>query len=107
MSVLGEVGSVVVGQVVALSFASSIKKDQEKFEKEIAKLNAQEQAELLKKIMQVQTELERQKIVFQYVDKAKIDELKKENKRERIYLYAGLGVGILLYGLLILKFKKK
>jgi hypothetical protein len=106
-SVWTEVASIVVGQVVALAFASSIKKDQEKFEKEIAKLDAEAQAELLKKIQQVQTEVERQKIVFQYVDKAKIEALQKETKRQRIYPYLGLGVGILLYVLLMLKLKKK
>ena len=40
------------------------------------------------------------------VDKQKIDELKKEGKKQRTILYAGLGVGVLLYALLILKLKK-
>ena len=34
------------------------------------------------------------------------DELKKEGKKQRTILYAGLGVGVLLYALLILKLKK-
>lgn len=102
-----EVASVAVGLIVNYAFASSIKKDQKKFEKEIAKLDAKKQEELLQKVQQVGSELERQKIVYQYVDKARIDELKNETKRERLYLYGALGLGVIVYGLLILKLKKR
>lgn len=101
-----EVASAVAGLIVDTAYASSIKSDQKKFEKEIAKLDKRKQQELLAKIQQVETEIERQKIVYQYVDKQKIDELKKEGKKQRTILYAGLGVGVLLYALLILKLKK-
>lgn len=101
-----EAVSIVAGMIVDYAFASSIKKDQKRFEKEIAKLEVKKQEELLAKIQQAETEIERQKIVYQYVDKQKIDELKQQGKRERTILYAGLGVGVLLYALLILKLKK-
>lgn len=96
----------VAGLVINYAFASSIKSDQKKFEKEIAKLDARKQQELLAKVQQVESEIERQKIVYQYVEKQKIDELKKEGKKQRTIMYAGLGVGVLLYALLILKLKK-
>lgn len=102
-----EVASVTAGLIVNYAFASSIKKDQKRFEQEIAKLDAKKQAELLQKVQQVSSELERQKIVYQYVDKARIDELKNETKRERLYLYGALGLGVVIYGVLILKLKKR
>lgn len=102
-----EVASFVAGMIVNYAFASSMKKDQKKFEKEIAKLDEQKQKELLDKIQKVQTELERQKIVYQYVSKAKIDELKEETKKERFYIYGALGLGLLSYALLIFKLKKR
>jgi ribosomal protein S20 len=99
--------SVVAGLVINFAFASSMKKDQKKFQEEIEKLDLKKQQELLAKVQQVETEIERQKIVFQYVDKQKIDELKSEGKKQRMFLYIGLGVGILAYALLILKLKKR
>jgi hypothetical protein len=99
--------SMVAGMIVDFAFASSIKKDQKRFQKEIAKLDAKKQNELLQKIQQVQTELQRQEIVYQYIDKARFDELREQGKKERRYLYIGLGVGVLLYGLMIINLKKK
>ncbi len=101
-----EAVSVATGLIVNYAFASSIKSDQKRFEKEIAKLDAKKQEELLAKVQQAETELERQKIVYQYVDKQKIDELKKEGKKQRTILYVGLGAGVLIYALLLLKLKK-
>lgn len=98
--------AMVAGMITTYAFASSIKSDQKKFEKEIAKLDARKQQELLAKVQQVESEIERQKIVYQYVEKQKIDELKKEGKKQRTILYVGLGAGVLLYALLILKLKK-
>ena len=97
----------VATTVVQYAFASSMKKDQKRFEQEIAKLDAKKQLELLQKVQQVQTELERQKIVFQYIDKTRIEELKKQDKQKKMYLYIGLGLGILVYGVMIFKLKKK
>jgi len=102
-----EAVSVATGLIVNYAFASSIKSDQKRFEKEIAKLDAKKQEELLAKVQQAETELERQKIVYQYVDKQKIDELKKEGKKQRTILYVGLGAGVLIYALLLLKLKKR
>lgn len=102
-----EVVSAVAGMIVNYAFASSIKKDQKKFEKEIANLSEQKQKELLQKVQQTQDELERQKIVYQYVSKARIDELKKETKKEQLYLYGGLALGLIVYALLIFKLKKR
>ncbi len=101
-----EAVSIASGLIVNYAFASSIKSDQKRFEKEIAKLDAKKQEELLKKVQQAETEIERQKIVYQYVDKQKIDELKKEGKKQRTILYFGLGAGVLIYALLLLKLKK-
>jgi hypothetical protein len=94
------------GMIVDFAFASSIKSDQKRFEKAIAKLDAKKQQELLLKVQQVQNELERQKIVFQYIDKAKIEELKKEENKKKVYLYIGLGIGLTAYALIIFKLKK-
>lgn len=96
----------VAGLIVDFAFASSIKKDQKRFEQEIAKLDAQKQKELLTKVQQVQTELERQNIVFQYIDKGRIEELKKQDGNKK-YLYIALGVGVLIYALMIIKLKKR
>ena len=97
----------VAGLIVDFAFASSIKKDQKRFEQEIAKLDAKKQAELLQKVQQVSSELERQKIVYQYIDKTRIDELKKQDENKKKYIYIALGVGALLYTLIIFKFKKR
>jgi len=97
----------VATTVVQYAFASSMKKDQKRFEQEIAKLDAKKQLELLQKVQQVQTELERQKIVFQYIDKTTIEELKKQDKQKKMYLYIGLALGVLVYGVMIFKLKKK
>lgn len=99
--------SAVAVLAVNYAFASSMKKDQKKFEEEISRLDLKKQEELLAKVQQAETEIERQKIVFQYIDKQKIDELKSQGKKQRMFLYIGLGVGILAYALLILKLKKR
>ena len=95
----------LAGTTVSLAFANSVKKDQKRFEQEIAKLDEKKQLELLQKVQQTQNELERQKIVFQYIDKARIDELKRKDNNKK-YVYIGLTVGIVLYGLMLLKLRK-
>ena len=96
----------LAGMAVDLAFASSIKKDQKRFESEIAKLDQAKQAELVAKLTQANTELERQKIVFQYIDKNRIEELKNKDDGKKKYIYIAFGVAIILYGLLILKNRK-
>ncbi len=98
--------SAVAGMIVDYAFASSIKKDQKRLEKELAKLDAKKQAELLLKVQQAQTEIQRQEIVFQYIDKGRIEELKKQDNAKKTYLYVAIGFGLLLYGLVLLKIKK-
>lgn len=95
------------GMIVDFAFASSIKSDQKRFEKAIAKLDAKKQQELLLKVQQIQNELERQKIVFQYIDKAKIEELKKQENKKKVYIYIGLSIGLIAYTLIIFKLKKR
>jgi threonine aldolase len=104
---VSQVVALVASTIVQYAFASSIKKDQKRFEQEIAKLDEKKQLELLAKVQQVQTELERQNIVFQYIDKARIEELKSQGKKQRTYVYIGLGIGVLLYSFMILKLKKR
>lgn len=99
--------AMVASMIVDYAFASSIKKDQKRFEQEISKLDEKKQLELLAKVQQVQTELERQNIVFQYIDKGRIEELKKQDNNSKKYLYIGLGVGVIIYALMILKLKKR
>ena len=101
-----EVVSSLAGMAVNLAFASSIKKDQKRLEKELAKLDAKKQAELLLKVQQAQTEIQRQEIVFQYIDKGRIEELKKQDNAKKRYIYVAIGFGLLLYGLVLLKIKK-
>jgi hypothetical protein len=99
--------TLVATTIVQYAFASSMKKDQKRFEQEISKLDEKKQLELLAKVQQVQTELERQNIVFQYIDKGRIEELKKQDNNSKKYLYIGLGVGVIIYALMILKLKKR
>jgi hypothetical protein len=99
--------TLVATTIVQIAFASSAKKDQKKFEKEISQLDAKKQAELLQKVQQVSSELERQKIVFQYIDKAKIEKLIAEDDNKKKYLYAGIGIGVLIYVLMLIKLKKR
>ena len=104
---LSDVYGVVAGLITDYAFASSIKSDQKKFEKEIKKLDAKKQQELLAKIQEAQTEIERQKLVYQYVDKQKIDAIKSEGKKRRTIMYVGLGLGLIAYTLIFLKLKKR
>ena len=99
--------TLVATTIVQIAFASSAKKDQKRFEKEISQLDAKKQAELLQKVQQVSSELERQKIVFQYIDKAKIEKLIAEDDNKKKYLYAGIGIGVLIYVLMLIKLKKR
>ena len=102
-----ELISIGATAIVQYAFASSIKKDQKRLEKELAKLDAKKQAELLSKVQQAQTEIQRQEIVFQYIDKGRIEELKKQDNAKKTYIYVAIGFGLLLYGLVLLKIKKK
>jgi mannitol-specific phosphotransferase system IIBC component len=104
---VADIGGVVAGLITDYAFASSIKSDQKKFEKEIKKLDAKKQQELLAKIQEAQTEIERQKLVYQYVDKQKIDAIKSEGKKRRTIMYVGLGLGLIAYTLIFLKLKKR
>ncbi len=99
--------AMVASMIVDYAFASSIKKDQKRFEQEIARLDEKKQLELLQKVQQVSSELERQKIVFQYIDKAKIEKLIAEDDNKKKYLYAGIGIGVLIYVLMLIKLKKR
>jgi uncharacterized transporter YbjL len=98
--------SIVATQIVNFAFASSSKKDQEKFQKQISELDLKSQQDILDRVQRANTELERQKIVFEFIDKSRIYELKKQNNKKRNYLYASLGVGVLLYAILLFKLKK-
>lgn len=102
-----DVYGAVAGLITDYAFASSIKADQKKFEKEIKKLDAKKQQELLAKIQEAETEIERQKLVYQYVDKQKIDAIKNEGKKRRTIMYVGLGLGLIAYTLIFLKLKKR
>lgn len=104
---LSDVYGAVAGAITDYAFASSIKADQKKFEKEIKKLDAKKQQELLAKIQEAETEIERQKLVYQYVDKQKIDAIKSEGKKRRTIMYVGLGLGLIAYTLIFLKLKKR
>lgn len=102
---LNESISAFAGLITSYAFSSSIKSDQKRLEKEIKKLSEDKQKELLSKVQQLQSESERQKIVFEYLNQAKIIDLKNESKTKKYIPY--LVVGVLFVGFLAFIIKNK
>jgi hypothetical protein len=103
--VTGEVISQVASTIVTLVYANQEKKAQEKFEREISELDAEAQRELLKKVTESKTEIERQNIVAKTLFDANVEKLKKTKDKLK---YTGIGVAIIMFlGLTFLIIRKK
>lgn len=97
--------SAFAGLITSYAFSSSIKSEQKRLEKEINKISESKQKELLAKVQQLQSESERQKVVFDYLNQAKIVDLKNESKTKKYLPYAV--VGFLFIGFLAFIIKNK
>lgn len=104
---VGMAASIAVNKIVGMAFASSIASDQKKLENLLSKLDEKKQQELLELIQRTNVEIERQTLVFDFINKTKREELNKQRKKNHKYIYIGLGLGILAYILMILKLKKR
>jgi hypothetical protein len=103
-----QLGGSLVSSIITSSFNKADAKKQIELEEELSKLSLDQQKELEKNLQNVQEEIERQKIVYQYLaDKNKKNSLNLiKSKRKKLYIILGAGI-FLLAGVLTLLSKKK
>jgi len=73
----------------------------------LAELNNQQQEELKNKVSSVSTELKKTEVLFEYLNKIKGDEIKKDIAKKRILNFVFLGVGVVALIIVVLKLKEK
>jgi hypothetical protein len=102
------VGGMVVNTIISSAFAKADATKQRDLEEQLTKLSLDQQKELQTHLQTVQGEVEKQKIVYQYLaDKNKQEVLGKiKSKRYTAYIVLG-GAIVLLAGVMVLAKLKK
>lgn len=103
-----QAGGAIVSTIITSAFAKADATAQRDLQDELARLSLDQQKELETHLQTVQGEVEKQKIVYQYLaDKNKQDALNSmKSKRYTSYIILGGGI-ILLAGVVILLSRKK
>jgi hypothetical protein len=102
-AIIGAVISSVIGGMVAKGEGAKARALQE----EIVKLSLAQQKQLEERLQDVQSETERQGMVFQFLAVQNNNEMLNRVQGKRYTSYIVLGVGIMLLSLVILKLSKR
>jgi predicted neutral ceramidase superfamily lipid hydrolase len=102
------IGGAIASTIVSSLFAKADAKKQRELEEEIAKLSLAQQLELQSHLQTVQGEVQKQKIVYDYLAQKNLQEVEANIKSKRYTAYIVLGGAVLLLaGVIVLsKFKK-
>ena len=103
-----QIGGAIVSSIITSSFAKADAKKQRELEEELSKLSLEQQKELETNLKNVQGELDKQKLVYKYLEiKNKENSLNLiKSKRKKLYIILGAGI-FLFAGVLTLLSKKK
>lgn len=103
-----QVGGMIASAIVSSVFAKADAKKQRNLEEQLAKLDLAQQKELQEHLQVVQGEIEKQRIVYQYLADKNLQEVEGSIKSKRYTAYIVLGGSILLLtGVILLSKLKK
>ena len=100
-------GSAVVGALGGIFFASKDAKERRQLEEKIAKLTLDQQKELATKQLEVQTDLEKMRILYQYLAVVKNNDALAVLDKKKYTSYIILGTGLIALGIVIIIARKQ
>lgn len=110
-SQLADIGGAVAGSVISTVisglFAQGENKKALKLQAELSKLNLSQQRQLEERLQDVQSETERQGLVYKFLAVQNNNEMLNRVQGKRYTSYIVLGVGVTILALVILKLAKK
>ena len=108
---LADVGGMIVGTVISGVISGMFAKGENKkalaLQEELTKLSLAQQKQLEERLQDVQSETERQGMVYQFLAVQNNNEMLNRVQGKRYTSYIVLGVGIMLLSLVILKLSKR
>ena len=104
---LSNIGGAVVSSIISGAFASSDAKKQREMEQELTKLSLAQQKELEIRLQDVNGELAKQEIIYEYLAIKKNNEGLLAIKNRRYTMYIALSLGAVAVSYVILKMLKK
>jgi formiminotetrahydrofolate cyclodeaminase len=105
--VLGAIGGQVASTIVTMAFAKADAKKQREMEEKLSLLSLAQQKDLEQRLQDIQGELARQEIIYKYLAVQKNDEALAKIKGVKYTSYIVIGVGVIIFSLLVLKLAKK
>ena len=100
-------GGAVINSVIAGYFAKGENAKALKLQAELSKLSLDQQKQLEERLQDVQSETERQGMVYQFLAVQNNNEMLNRVQTKRYTSYIVLGVGVTVLALVILKLAKK
>jgi hypothetical protein len=108
---LADAGGMIVGTVISSVISGLFAKGENKkalaLQEELTKLSLAQQKQLEERLQDVQSETERQGMVYQFLAVQNKNEMLNRVQGKRYTSYIVLGVGIMLLSLVILKLAKR
>lgn len=92
---------------VGYLFSSGQNKKNKELAEKLSQLDVAQQEELKTKVASVSTELKKTEVLFDYLNKIKESQIKKQIAKKRIVNFAIIGVGVLALVVVVLKLKEK
>ena len=103
----GQIVGAVISQVIGGMFAKGENEKALKLQAELSKLTLAQQKQLEERLQDVQSETERQGMVYQFLAVQNNNEMLNRIKSKRYTSYIVLGVGVTILALVVLKLSKK
>ena len=103
----GQIVGAVISQVIGGMFAKGENEKALKLQAELSKLTLAQQKQLEERLQDVQSETERQGMVYQFLAVQNNNEMLNRVQGKRYTSYIVLGVGVTILALVILKLAKK
>jgi hypothetical protein len=99
--------SIAIQTGVGFLFAQGQAQKNKELARKLSALNNQQQEELKNKVASVSTELKKTEVLFEYLNKVKESEIKKDITKKRILNFVFLGVGVVALIIVVQKLKDK
>jgi hypothetical protein len=103
----GQIVGAVISQVIGGMFAKGENAKALKLQAELTKLSLAQQKQLEERLQDVQSETERQGMIYQFLAVQNNNEMLNRVQGKRYTSYIVLGVGVTILALVILKLAKK
>lgn len=106
-AIWGQVGGTLGSAIIGSAFAKADAKKQREMEEKIALLSLEQQKFLEQRLQDVQGEIAKQQIIYQYLAVQNNNEMLNRIQGKRYTSYIVLGVGVVILAVVILKLGKK